>query len=303
MPSQTIAVFGATGTQGRPVVDAARRAGQPVVALTRDPLAAADKLPGDVDIREADLLVPDSLQPALEGADAVFFHVPVLPEPERAGEITARVLAAAHSAGARRLVFTTGAFCGDIMPAGPFVDGLRRLVEMVRSADLETVVLRPTLYLANLVWPHLIQEMRSTGLLAYPPLDPERRVSWTATEDQGRIALSCMHADLAGEVLDIASPEAVTGAELAQMLAGVFGREIHYAPRSVDEFVAELAGLSGDAGFATAVGTVYEGMNRLPADGLVVDSASLEQRLGLELTPVSRWVEAHYGRLLALYGA
>lgn len=303
MSEQTIAVFGATGTQGRPVLDAARRAGLAVVALTRDPLAAEEKLPGDVEIRDADLLDPESLQPALEGADFVFLHVPMLPEPERAGEVVGDVLTAANAAGTRRLVFTTGAFCGATMPAGPFVDGLRRLSDMVLEADLETVVLRPTLYLANLVWPHLIQELRGTGRLAYPPLDADRRVSWTDTEDQGRIAVACLRADVAGQALDIASPEPVTGVELAQMLAGVFDREIHYAPQSVEEFTWDMAALSGDAGFAGAVGSLYAGMNRLPADGLVIDADALARRLDVELTPVSRWVRERYGRLLELYGA
>lgn len=302
MAVSTIAVFGATGTQGHTVVDAALAAGLTVRAISRDADAASDQLSTRVEVFEADLNDPGAVTEALEGMDGVFFYLPAVPDAGLAPAMADHVLAAARSAGVQRLVFTTGAFCGEIMPAGELVDALRKVSSDVLGSGVPAVVLRPTLYLANLVWPHLISEIRQFGRLSYPPLDPDRRVSWTATEDQGQIAVACMNADVAGQTLDIASPEPVTGIELARLLAEVFDREVHFDPQSVDEFAGGLAEMSGSAAFGRTVASLYDGINRLPPGGLVIDTDPIARKLELELTPVSDWVRDYYGRLLELYG-
>ena len=70
MTNKTIAVFGATGSQGGGVVEALMRQGQfKVRALTRNP----DKALGLADeVVAADLTQPETLAPALEGAYGVF---------------------------------------------------------------------------------------------------------------------------------------------------------------------------------------------------------------------------------------
>lgn len=302
MAIHRIAVFGATGTQGHPVVDAGLDAGLSVRAVSRDPEAAEQKLSARVEVVEADLNDADSVTAALEGMEGVFFHLPAVPDSGMLPAMADNVLDGARSAGIKRLVFTTGAHCGELMPAGALVDGLRKVSAAILDSGVPAVVLRPTLYLANLVWPHLISEIRDFGRLSYPPLDPDRRVSWTATEDQGRIAVACMNADVAGQTLDIASPEPVTGAELARMLAGVYGREVHFAPQGLDEFGGDLAAMSGSGDFGRSVAELYEGINRMPPEGLIIDTGPIEEKLDVELIPVSCWVRDYYGRLLELYG-
>jgi uncharacterized protein YbjT (DUF2867 family) len=301
MESRKLLVFGATGTQGHPVVEAALEAGLEVRAATRDLDEAEEKLPGRVELAYADLLDADSVREAAEGAQAVFFHLTTMPDTEEAERTVGNVLSAAREADMERVVFTTGGYCADAMPPGPFVDGLRRLSERILAADTPAVVLRPTLYLANLVWPHIIRQIREYGQLTYPPLDGERRMSWTSTEDQGRIAVACLTADVAGEAIDIASPEPVTGHELCRLLAGVYGREVHFAPQDIDGFADTMTHLSGSAHVGQLLAGLYEGLASLD-DGPRVDTDALEQRLGVSLMPVSRWIRDRLGYLLKLYG-
>src|SRR5438105_4400578 len=68
--SGTILVVGATGRVGRHVVAELRRAGARVRALSRRPEVAA--LPPGVKVAGGDLTIPDTLEPALEGTEAVF---------------------------------------------------------------------------------------------------------------------------------------------------------------------------------------------------------------------------------------
>lgn len=298
----SLLVFGATGTQGHPVVDAALAAGLKVRAATRDVAAAEEKLSSRVEIVPADLNDAEATAAAMDGVDAVFFHLPILPEAATAAAVVDHVIAGARRHRLRRLVFTTGGYCGDDMPPGDFVTGLRRVSDAVLASGIDAVVLRPTLYLANLVWPHLIREIRDQGRLTYPPLNAERRLNWTSTEDQGRIAVACLDADVDGETIDIASPEPVTGVELCRLLAGVYGREVHFAPQSVDEFAHTMSHMADSAEVGRSVAALYSGIDALPVDGPLVDTAALERRFGLRLTPVSEWVEERLGALLRLYG-
>ncbi|MEV0188676.1 NAD(P)H-binding protein [Kitasatospora purpeofusca] len=64
-----IVVFGATGGTGRHFLELAAEAGHSTVAFARDPLALADARPST--IRQGDVLDPDAVARAVEGADAV----------------------------------------------------------------------------------------------------------------------------------------------------------------------------------------------------------------------------------------
>ncbi len=300
MRKMKVAVFGATGVQGHPVLDAALEAGHQVRAVSRDPDSAEERLPGRVEKVYGDYADRDSLVDALDGVEALFFHLPMLPS--EAGDAVDNLLEAAHRQGVERIVFSTGAWCGKGMPDIALVDGLRRVSAQVLDSGIDAVVLRPTLYLANLVWPHLLRELRETGRLSYPPLDHHRRISWTATEDQGAIAAACLHADVVGQTLDIASPEPVTGPELCRLLAGVFDREIHFAPETIEEFSNTMTSLSGSAEMGRQIADFYAAIDELPPKGMIVDASRLADQLGVKLTPVSRWVKRRLGRLLDLYG-
>lgn len=302
MTVSNVLVFGATGTQGHPVVDAALEAGLSVRAASRDPDGAAEKLSSRVEIVRCDLDSAEDVAEAMQGMHGVFYHLPILPQSAEAGIQVDQLIRAARGAGIRRLVFSTSAWCGEGMPAIEFVSGLRRISERFLDSGVETVVLRPTLYLANLVWPHIIRQIREDGCLSYPPIDHRRRMNWTSTEDQGAIAVACFNADVAGEVIDIASPEPVTGPELCQMLAGVYGREVHYAPQSIEAFADALSHLAGSAAVGRSIAELYAAIDQLPGDGPLIDTDALEARLGVRLTPVSEWVDDRLGRLLDLYG-
>lgn len=297
-----LVVFGATGTQGHPVVDAALEAGYSVRAVTRDPAAAEQRLSQRAELFEADLLEADTVAAALEGMDAVFFHLPIMPQSDEAVAAVDHLLTAIRASSVQKLVFTTSAWSADAMPGGDFVLGLRGVTEAMLASGVDTVVLRPTLYLANLVWPNIIREIREFGRLTYPPLDRHRRLNWTATEDQATLVVAALGADAAGEIIDIASPQAVTGPELCQMLSGVYGREVHYAPQTIDEFADTLSHMAGSAEVGRSVAALYAGIDQLDGDGPLVDTDALQRRFGVRLTPVSEWVEDRLGALLSLYG-
>ena len=119
--SDLVAVTGAAGFQGRYVIEALSRAGIPAVAVVRaaDRRPFLDSLPG-VEVRLADLLEPNGLAVAFQGAGAVV-HLAGHASPRirgwdenRAANVdgTANVIDAMGKAGARRLIHfsTIGAY-------------------------------------------------------------------------------------------------------------------------------------------------------------------------------------------------
>jgi uncharacterized protein YbjT (DUF2867 family) len=70
-----IAVAGATGYIGGLLGKRLREQGEDVRVLARDPAGAADLEKAGCEIVEADVLKPETLGPALEGADVAYYLV------------------------------------------------------------------------------------------------------------------------------------------------------------------------------------------------------------------------------------
>src|SRR5262245_37912822 len=133
--TKTIAVHGATGSQGAPIAAAFVTAGHDVRPITR---AAG-----------ADLLDRASLESAYAGADVVVLTLPIVYD-ERGPRMAENAARAAEAAGVRQFVLNTS---GPIPPSRtgvPFLDA--RVVAAEARVPLVTV-LAPTTYLENLSAP------------------------------------------------------------------------------------------------------------------------------------------------------
>ena len=81
MADNPVLVTGATGRMGRAVLDQLVGGGVPVRALTRRPHEAS--LPPDVEVVGGDFTVPESLDTALRGVDAVLLDLDRLTDDSR----------------------------------------------------------------------------------------------------------------------------------------------------------------------------------------------------------------------------
>lgn len=108
-------VTGSTGRIGNAIAQALTARGDQVVALVRDPRRARAMLPETVELLTGDICDPATLPVAVKDAEVVF-HAAGLPEQwarDRAvfdrvnRQGTANVLAAAHDAGVRRVIYTS----------------------------------------------------------------------------------------------------------------------------------------------------------------------------------------------------
>ncbi len=286
-----VLVFGATGAQGAPVARQLIEKGIAVRAVSRDAEKARGLYGEQVEIAHADLSDLNSLRPAFEGIDAAFLHLAFIGNDARGMQIQlGNALQAAKETNLPRLVFTTSGSTMDNLPPIAMVERNRAATRAVLSSGVPSVVLRPTIYLENLLH-FALGEIKENGVLSYPPLSPERKVSWTALDDQAALAIAAMTAEsVVGKWFDIASPEPVTGVEIAEKISRKIGREVRYEPLSPKQFGENMSRFAGEEA-GRAISEMYEAENGLPPDGAIINLDSLLAVLPVKLTPVSEWIE------------
>lgn len=288
----TVAIFGATGAQGAPVVEEALARGMTVHAVARDAAKVAQMHPGAQAVA-ADLGDTDAIAKALHKVDAAFFHLPMPTGPNDSQTWLSAFLTAAHAAKLPHLVYTTSGPSGDRYPSSMVIDGTTAGANAVASCGIPAIILRPAIYLENLLPPIFLPRLRDAGIADYPPFRKSQRVMWTSHRDQARLAVAALaRPDLAGNSFEIGSPGALTGPELAAILSGWLGRQVNFDPISPAEFGQRIGDALGNPGTAMALTDLYEALAKMPDDGMVVDTQKLEATFAVSLTPVADHIKS-----------
>lgn len=285
--TKTVAVFGATGAQGAPVVREVLARGMTVRAVARNESDVAKLHPGAV-ATTATLDDPDTLAAALDGVDAAFLHLPLPTGPDSAQTWMGAFLQAAHKVGLPLLVYTTGGPTGDRFPSSVVVNGGTAGMNTLLGSGIPTIVLQPALYLENLLPPVFVPRLRDEGILDYPPVPADLKVQWTSHADQGRIAAAALdRPELAGKAYEIGTPEALTGADLAALLAKHLGRDVRFDAITPEVFGARVGEAMGNPGVAFALIDLYGSVAQLSGEEMRVDTGAVEQTFGVTLGTVA----------------
>ncbi|MEV7778841.1 NAD(P)H-binding protein [Kitasatospora sp. NPDC088351] len=224
-----VLVTGATGRIGRAVIDQLLGAGVPVRALTRRPEAAAT-LPGKVEVFTGDLTVPESLDPALNGAGAVFL---VWTAPPRTAEAVVERLAA-H---VRRIVFLSSPHQTPhplFQQPNPMAALHAEVERLVAATGLESTIVRPGMFASNApAW--WAPAIRSGGVVRWPygaaesaPVDDR---------DVAAVAARTLHQDghVGGDYV-LTGPKSLTQAAQVGLIGDALGRRIDFEEITPDEF-------------------------------------------------------------------
>ena len=284
---KAVAVFGATGAQGAPVVEEALAEGMRVRAVARDREKLVRRHP-QAEAAVATLDDSGSVAAALEGVTAAFAHLPIPAGPDDAANWLTSLLEAASRTRLPLLVFTTGGPAGRRYPASPAIDAGTAAAEAVLASGVPAVVLQPALYLENLKQPVFLPRLRTEGILDYPPLRAEQRVAWTSHRDQARLAAAALtRPDLAGRSFDIGTPTALTGSELAELVSVWLGRPVAFQPLTPSEFGARAGTALGNPGVGGFLSALYEALRTMEKEALVVDTEAIQEIFRVKLTPVA----------------
>ncbi|MFJ8477815.1 NAD(P)H-binding protein [Kitasatospora sp. NPDC094011] len=224
-----VLVTGATGRIGRLVIDRLLAEGVPVRALARRPEAAVT-LPAGVETFIGDLTVPESLDPALNGAGAAFL-VWTAP-PQTAAAVVERL--AAH---VRRIVFLSSPLRTPhpfFQQANPVAALHAEIERHIAATGVESTIIRPGMFASNSLawWASAIRPGRAVrwpyGAAATAPVDDR---------DVAAVAALTLHQDgYAGADFVLTGPESLTQAEQVGVIGDALGRRIAFEEMTPDEF-------------------------------------------------------------------
>ncbi|MFK4144455.1 NAD(P)H-binding protein [Streptomyces sp. NPDC004065] len=226
-------VTGATGNVGRPLVRALADAGEKVTAVSRG-RAPVDLPPGTAHTR-ADLTGPETLRPALDGAEALFLH-----DGGAGGQgfDPRPVLDVARAAGVRRVVLLSSQ--GVVTrPESPSHGGLvRAREEAVRESGLAWTILRPGGFASNAFgWAESVRAERTVaapfGDVGLPVIDPA---------DIAEVAAAALRKDEhAGEIYELTGPALVTPRQQAEAIGAALGEPVRFTELTRAEAHARMA--------------------------------------------------------------
>ncbi|OBK43249.1 nucleoside-diphosphate sugar epimerase [Mycobacterium gordonae] len=268
----TIVVTGATGNVGRPLIARLVAVGAPVRAVTRSPDTA--RLPADVE-------VITSVADALPGASAVFLNSRAL------GDRLADVVARCGSAGITKLVALSAINADDddaLQPSRFRGDRNREVEHLAQGSGLAWTSLRPSVFASNFagMWS---AQLRAGDVVAGPyataslaPID-DRDVSAVA-------AHALLTDELVGQKLSLTGPQALTNAELVEVIGSVLGRPLQYREMPPDVVRARFR----DLGFAPEFANAYIAMLAQTLDKPALVTHEVEKILGRPPLTFAQWV-------------
>ena len=224
--TEVYGVFAATGKQGSATATALLDQGARVRALVRSPEHAAVLAARGAEVVLADLDRPETLRPAMDGLDALWFMTTMNTPAGPDGELpAAKALGdAAVQAGVGRLVFNS--VDGAERNSGiPHFDSKYDAEQYLRTLPLGLTVIRPVFFMENLPYLAKVEETETVLRMPLPDGVPLQMV---AVRDVGRVAAAALldAAAIPGGAVGIAGDE-LTGSEIASVMgasAGMPGR-------------------------------------------------------------------------------
>lgn len=225
-----IVVTGATGNVGRPLVRALVTAGEQVTAVSRG-ISARDMPAGirpGVRHHQADVAQPESLAPALDGADALFLLTSG--DFVSAGGSVGDVLDVARAGGIRRVVLLSSQ--GVATGSHPST-----MEDPLTQSDLEWTLLRPGGFDSNtLQWAEMVRTQRTVaapfGDVALPTIDPAdiAEVAAVALRDAGHV----------GSAYVLTGPAPISPRQQAMTIADALGEPVRFVEQSRAEARAQM---------------------------------------------------------------
>lgn len=231
--TRTIAVFGATGSQGGSVTDALLAQGANVRALVRNPDSerARSLAHRGVELVRTDVDDPQSLVAALTGVDAFYFmttpYAGGMENPDSGSEIQQGVALANAAAAAKvpHLVFSSVGGAERHSGVAHF-ESKRRVEEHLAQLGLHTTILRPVFFTDNFA--STAPNVEDGELVLRMPFPDGVKLQMVAVRDIGIVAAAALLGTGAvPAAIEIAGDD-LTGSEIAAAFGAHAGMPARY---------------------------------------------------------------------------
>ncbi len=218
-----ILVAGATGTNGRALLDALSGRNVIVRAFVRSAEAARNLLPQEVEVAEGDLSDPASLAAAFDGVDKAYVVTAVLPDTV---ELFRNFYDAASAAGVRHLVKFSGLGASQDSPS-EIIRQHGESDELLRDSGLTYTVIRPNSFHQNMLWQ--AESIAATDTFYLPLGDAAQ--STIDVRDIAEVTATVLTGDgHENKTYDLTGPESLTFHDVARIIGDERGKAVTYVP-------------------------------------------------------------------------
>jgi uncharacterized protein YbjT (DUF2867 family) len=268
----TIVVTGATGNVGRPLVMELVAAGAEVRAVSRRPDSAAFP---------AEVKVFDTAAAAIQGATALFLNSRAL-----GGEM-ASVVRQARRQGVTRLIALSAINADDDFSRQPSRyrgDRNKEADQLAVESGLEWVSLRPSVFVTNFagMWSGQIR----VGNVVNGPYATASSAPIVESDISSVAARALLTDDLLGQRIPLTGPEALTNAQMVDIIGSVLHRPLHYHEIPPELVRQRFIGL----GFPAEFGDAYIAMLAATVDRPATVTPDIERILGRPAASFGEWV-------------
>ncbi len=290
-----VLVLGASGDQGAPLLDALLKAGFSPTAGVRRADALKDTRHAAIPTVHADIEDQETLARAFDGQDALAMHLPFEFDRARAAGFGRRIGAAARQAGLAKIVFNTSCFVADHDLGLSAHDGRRDIEKAVADSGAAYVVVRPVVFMDNMIRVWSKPSIVNNGVFAYPAA-PTLKINWICLEDvSAYMAVALGRDELTAAKVLVGGPETLVGAEVAERLSAAAGRTIRFQSLTPDDFASKMSLLVTGSPTVTPhsmydrMAQFYRWYNAQTISPLVVDMAASLARLPIVPTLLETW--------------
>lgn len=280
------AVFNANSDQANLIVAEAARQGLQVRAISRnEPDKSQWPNPQNIETRASDLSSFWSVYSALKGVGAAFWHLPAPQDAKSPGIWIRNLIIAAHIRRLKLLVISTSGPTDARFDDAELIKNNKKLEDGFLKSGLKVIVLRPTVYLENFKTHALAPGFLQGEDLHYPPISNNRRMSYTSHKDQALAAVAALQRpDLAGQSFDISSKGAPTGDEIVALRNTHTNANAQFKPETPTELGERITKMTGIPQIGHIMRELYEKINAMPENGMVLDPSKAEETLGVKFS-------------------
>lgn len=290
-----VLVYGATGSQQFPIIEAAQKKGAQVFAVTSNEsnfskLVQAGATPVQADLSDATRVLEIS-----KGMDAIAFMIPFsLPNPADGFKYAKHVIDAAKASGVKIIVWNTSGFMPAQATGDPATDVKLEVKEYLAHSGIPYVIIEPSVYAENLLSPYAQRYLATDHKISYPT--PERmQLGWIATQDVAALIAEALHKpELSGQSFRVSGLENLTGGQLAHQISLGLEEDIRFNPMSPQEFGDFLEPFVGEEA-AKGITAFYQGMAESNPFPIMFssDMPNVLAKLPVKMTSMREWANQH----------
>lgn len=291
---KTVAVLCASSRMGQAQVRELLANGHVPRAISRtSDIFERDEFRGTT-VVSADFSDVDALAKAFAGADAIFSAIPSLAG-EKSAQYAQNLVDAAKQAGVRRIVHNSMMWAPDEPCGEVYYDGVLALEDIVAGAGLDVTIIRPVLFMDNMLTRFAKPNLVNHGLYRYCQR-PGMLANWIAMDDVAKFVMAVLtRDDLIGRRIAVGGPETLAVEEVVDILSEALGRPITYQYEDPYEWgarVHEEVGLSAlmprDV-YANAMGSFYTFNNESPLRPFEVDMNAVLGEIPIHMITLREW--------------